>query len=728
MTDTTKEDVAHLRRAGTSLLLRLPADELPTVLHWGPDLGEATPGAHELLTAVAVPLTDSQLTTMERVSVLPQHSTGWMGVPGLTGSRAGRAWSLVLGPVTHQVQDAGTDSWPDGPEGTARVLSTGVDAPGGLRVTSEVHLGPTGLVRARARVTNLHGEPYEVGALTVSLPVPPQAEELLDLTGRHTHERHPQRHPFPVGAWVREARGGRPGLDAATMLCAGVGGFAFRSGQVWGVHLEWSGNQRLVAERTVTGWRLLGGGELLLPGEVRLERDETYTSPWLCASWGDGLDVLSSRVHRHLRRRPHHPRRPRPVLLNTWEAVYFDHDTDKLLRLAENAAAVGVERFVLDDGWFRGRRDDRAGLGDWVVDPDVWPDGLTPLAGRVHELGMEFGLWFEPEMVNLDSDLARAHPDWLLGTPHGPGSPSRYQHVLDLGRPEAYEHVRHQMSQVIGRYGVDYIKWDHNRPLVDAGHQPDGQPAVREQTLAVYRLMRALKDAHPGLEIESCAAGGGRIDLGVLEVADRVWVSDCIDPHERHRMVRWTGLITPPELMGTHIGSPVDHTTGRTHTLPFRAATALWGHLGIEWDIADLGADDLAELTAWVQLHKRHRQLLHTGDVVHADTHATEISLEGVVAEDGSEALFQVSLLEHPLTWPLQRLRLPGLDPHRSYRVTIAQPRESRPAESRLPAWTRDGAVLTGAMLHGLGLAAPMLRLHEALLIHVSAEPLPTGP
>ncbi len=290
---------------------------------------------------------------------------------------------------------------------------------------------------------------------------------------------------------------------------------------------------------------------------------------------------FSHRFHRFLRARPQHPERPRPVLLNTWEAVYFDMDLPKLLQLAERAAELGIERYVLDDGWFRHRHNDRAGLGDWFVDESVWgPDGLHPLVDRVRELGMEFGLWFEPEAINPDSDLARTHPAWVLQTNHGPGPDSRYQQMLDLGHPEAYQYVLERISALVAEYGIAYLKWDHNRALVDAGHTPSGRPGVHAQTRAFHRMLAELKTRHPGLEIESCAGGGGRVDLGVIEHTDRVWVSDCIDAHERHRMVRWTGLTLPPELMGTHVGSGADHTTHRSHELAFRAGTALWGHLG----------------------------------------------------------------------------------------------------------------------------------------------------
>jgi alpha-galactosidase len=422
-----------------------------------------------------------------------------------------------------------------------------------------------------------------------------------------------------------------------------------------------------------------------------------------------------------VRARPQHPVRPRPVLLNTWEAVYFDHDVDRLLELAEKAAAAGIERFVLDDGWFLNRRNDRSGLGDWEVDPEVWPQGLHPLVDRVRALGMEFGLWFEPEMINLDSKLALTHPEWIFATNHGPGLPSRYQHVLDLGHEDAYEHLLGRMSELVAEYDVAFIKWDHNRALVDAGHQPDGVPGVREHTRATYRLMAELKRRHPGLEIESCAGGGGRIDLAILDVTDRVWVSDCIDAHERQRMVRWTGLILPPELMGTHVGSGVDHTTGRSHLLGFRAGTAIWGHFGVEWDLTRAGESDLTELTNWIALHKQLRPLLHSGEVVHADLPNPALLLEGVVAQDRTDALYRLAVLDHSLIWPPGRVTLPGLDADVTYHVTAVATADVLRRQPQQSQWAVEGVFLSGGFLGEVGVQCPMFHVDELVLIRAQA-------
>jgi len=703
--------VAHLRRGGTSVVVDLRDARLPRIVHWGPDLGELEePALLALADAVRPKIGDSAITYPQPVPVVPQLAEGWLGRPGISGSRAGRGWAPLFAEATSRLEES---------DDAARLTTIGHDGGSGLSLAVDLELTSAGLLRLAAEVTNTGVDAYRLDTLEPVLPVPDTATEILDLTGRWTHERIPQRHPFPVGAWVRESRGGKPGLEHSTLLLAGAPGFGFRSGRVWGAHVGWSGNQVVAAELTAAGTRLLRGGELLLPDEVVLEPGESYRSPWLFGSWGDGLDALSARFHAFLRGRPQHPVSPRPVLVNTWEAVYFDHDPATLLRLAERSAELGAERFVVDDGWFLGRRDDRTSLGDWIVDPAVWPEGLDPLATRVHDLGMGFGLWFEPEMVNLDSDLARDHPDWLFDGGHGPGLPSRHQHVLDLDHDQAYRLVLDRISALVEKLGIDYIKWDHNRYLTDAGHSPGGRPGVHRQTLRAYRMMDELRERHPGLEIESCASGGGRIDLGVLERTDRVWPSDCNDPHDRIDIQRWTGLLLPPELQGAHIGAEESHTTHRVATLDFRAATAFWGNLGVELDLTLLDDAAFARLRSWVTAHRDLRALLHGGAVVHADTDPA-VRLEGVVAADGSAALFQFAVLDRPAVWPPARLRFPGLDPARSYAVDELAPGDPVPAHQRAP-WMDGPLVLPGRVLSESGIEPPTLDPDRSVLLRLTA-------
>lgn len=698
--------IFHLRDGGTSLVLDPTTPGLPTIVHWGADLGDLDQADLEGLALAAVPQRVSGgLDVPARLTLLPLDADGWLGTPGLEGHRGGRIFS----PSFEVVEIDG---------GTTATTVTAEDAHGGLTLVVDLEVTPAGLVRQRLSLTNTGDGEYSVLALAATFPVPAQATEVFDTTGRHLRERTPQRRAFTVGTHLRESRKGRPGADASLLLAAGTQGFGFERGQVHAVHVAWSGNHRLAAERTITAESSLQGGELLAPGEIDLAPGGTYRTPWVLGSWGDGLDDLAARFHTELRARPQHPQRPRPVTLNTWEAVYFDHDLGTLTALAERAAAVGVERFVLDDGWFLGRRDDTAGLGDWTVDPAVWPQGLAPLVDTVLALGMEFGLWVEPEMVNLDSDLARAHPEWIL-QPGGRLPPEgRQQHVLNLADPGAYAHILESLDALLRGHPISYLKWDHNRELAGAGDARTGHAVVHEHTLALYRLLDELRARHPGLEIESCASGGARVDLGILDRTDRIWTSDCIDPLERLTNQRYTGLLVPPELLGAHVGGPRSHSTHRSHGLDLRAGVAFFGHLGIEWDLTTVDDEQLAALARWVEAHKQARPLLRTGRVVNADLPDETADLRGVVAQDRSRALYAYTQTATSSTYPAGRVHLPGLDPDASYRVRLAAPTTSLGGAGQSPLlWALDGTRTTGRALATTGIQAPVLFPEELVLL-----------
>jgi alpha-galactosidase len=714
------------------VLLEFRDGGLPELIHWGPTLSGLSAAEAEALAEAGRPLPGpNDVDIPARVSILPEHGTGWTGRPGLQGSREGAAWSTRFRTTSVTVDGQPVDAYATAGPGSVVVES--VDEEAALGLTLRIELLASGLIRARAAVTNLADDVYTVDALTLAFPVPPEASELLDFSGRWGRERVPQRLPFPVGAHVRENRRGRTGPDSAYILHAGVPRFGFAEGRVYAIHTAFSGNHVHVAEQAFTGVRLLEGGELLLSGEVRLRSGQTYTSPWVYGAVGDGLDEVASRFHRHLRSRSRRVSTDRPVTLNVWEAVAFDHRLPRLVELAERAARVGVERFVLDDGWFGARRDDHAGLGDWVVSPEVWPDGLHPLVDRARGLGMQFGLWFEPEMVNADSDVARAHPEWVMSARHSWPVEARHQQVLNLAIPEAYQYVKGQLCAVLDEYDIGYVKWDHNRDLVEAGNQlQQGRPGVGAQTRAVYRLLDELRDAYPSLEIESCSSGGARIDLEVLERTDRVWVSDNIDPHERQHMLRWTAQLVPPEFMGSHIASGRSQTTGRVHQLAFRGATAVFGHLGIEWDLTEATDDELAELRAWVAFFKAERDLLLGGTLVRMDTSDDNLLVHGVVAPDRSAAIFAMAVLGSLAAVPGPRIRYRGLDPDSSYRVRPVIV-GAAPSGLRAPAWwgsERDGypgTVLSGAGLAEVGVTPPVVHPDQAVLFRVERLPRPSA-
>ena len=685
----------HLRANGVSIVLDETPPYLPVIVHWGADLGVLdASGLRELGAVSRRQAVSGQTDEPLRLGLLPENSHAWTGTPGVEGHRDGRSFSTRF-EVT--AIDAANE-----PDGTQRVTYAALDPAAGLGVEIVLELLASGLARMRATLTNRAAGTYTLGGLTPAWPVPQQATEILDFTGRHGRERVPQRHPFVHGTYLREGRHGRTGADATLLALVGEAGFGFRQGEAWGVHTAWSGNHRTIVERTSGGESVLAGGELLLPGEVRLAPDESYIGPWVYASYGVGIDAVSARFHEFMRAGP---RQLRPVTGNCWEAVYFDHREAPLLDLADRFAEVGIERFVLDDGWFRHRRHDRAGLGDWYVDETVWPHGLHPLVDHVRSLGMTFGLWVEPEMINMDSDLARAHPEWVLAAGDRLPPEFRHQQVLNIGNPDAFAYVLERLDALVTEYRIDYLKWDHNRDLIDAGDQLTGTAGVHAQTLATYALLDELKARHPGLQIESCSSGGARADLEILQRTDRIWASDCTDAHERQRIQRFTGLIVPPEMLGAHISADPNHQSWRRLSLGMRAATAMFGDLGVEWNVAALDDATRAELAAWIGVYKQWRDLLHSGDVVRLDHPDPALWAHGVVARDGSAALFVALLMESSDYGPPGLLRLAGLDPEATYHVEplpITKPLVDAYYFAR-PSWWEDGFSASGRVLvrHG---------------------------
>ncbi|MEO1405408.1 MAG: alpha-galactosidase, partial [Pseudomonadota bacterium] len=562
---------------------------------------------------------------------------------------------------------------------------------------------------------------------SASLPLDPRATRLFGFTGRWANEFQIEEIPPFLGSYVRENKSGRTSHDNFPALLAAPPGTTEQFGPCFGFHLGWSGNNRLRIDRLSDGRAFVQLGEYFYPGEMVLKPGEVYRTPRLYAAFTSrGFSALSRKFHQHLRNRVMDGRihgKPRPIHYNTWEAVYFDHDQETLFALAEKAADVGAERFVLDDGWFSSRRNDKAGLGDWWPSKDIYPDGLRPLANHVVGLGMEFGLWFEPEMVNPDSELYRTHPDWILHAEGVEQVPFRSQYVLDLTRPEVTDYLFQQMHKILSDHPVSYIKWDMNRDIHHPGSY--GKPAIYRQTRAVYELMEWVRTAHPEIEIESCASGGARADYGVLRRTDRIWTSDTNDALDRQKIQRGASHFFPLEIMGAHVGPATCHITGRRLRMELRVATAMFGHMGMELDLRDETDEDLETLKAGIALHKQHRALLHSGNYHRLDT-PEHINAVGVVAEDMSEALFSwCNLSSHRETLP-GRIFFSGLDRDQSYRVRIIWPapvqsRSTPPVVEALDL-AGDGSILAGDALMQMGIQVPLLYPETCLIWHLEAQ------
>ncbi|MDO5677913.1 MAG: alpha-galactosidase [Propionibacteriaceae bacterium] len=729
-----------------SMVLDTTQGKVPRVVYWGAELTAETPESVMAIVIVNREAWDGNAPDdLRETGIIPLEANAWKGRQGLVGHRdGGVSWSprLKLADVQYssgEVEEGVLDA-------AGEVAFLLYDERNGLRLRLTLEVLPFGVGRARASLTNTLETKFHLHELGIALPVPLEANEILDATGRWGKEKHAQRRPVSLTCDLRENRRGRTGSDAPGMTFVGPRGFSFRHGEIWGFHTAFSGNHRTWVEKLPSGEQVIGGSEVLLPGEISLAEGETYDSPAFYFQHAHGLDEAANALHQWMRSRPHHVSLHRPVTFNVWEAVYFEQDPTTIMSLADKAASVGVERFVLDDGWFRGRRDDWAGLGDWYVDTDLWPEGLEPLAAHVRSLGMEFGLWFEPEMINQDSDLARAHPEWIMGA-QGGTSPeelpllARHQQVLNIALPEASKYLEDRIVGLVQELGIGYIKWDHNRDLTEAGDLTiGGRAAVSRQTRAFYALVDAIKARCPGLEIESCSSGGARVDLEVMQHMDRVWVSDCIDPVERQAMMRWTGQLLPPELLGSHIASPWSHSTGRWSTIAMRGATAIWGHLGIEWDISTASEEELADLRLWVEFYKQNRQFLHSGETIRCETPDDSIWLHGVVDASRSRALFEMVTRHRSVVAPRGRLRFAGLDPAKVYRirpVLVGSPPSGLVAppwfglaagyvatnERRFePSQQIPGIVMTGAALQESGVHTPRLHPDQSLVIEIAEE------
>lgn len=694
----------HGRRS--SLVLELAPGEAPLWRHWGARLPDGIDPGAALRDTRALPsfALDQDLP----LTVAPVFGTGWFGQSALLAHREGRDFA--------QGWTGCTVEWTA--PGRALTLHL-TDAVARLRLDLSIALdADSDVLVLRSTLHNDGDTALDLQWLAAgTLPLPGRCDAVRSFAGQHVHEFLPQTDPLTRSLWRRESRRGRTSHDCFPGAVVTTPGATAQTGRVFGAHLAWSGNHQQTIEWLHDGQYQWQFGEWLAPGEGRLAPGASLTTPELVASCSDeGLDGLAANFHAELRRRldwPGGAMRPRPVHLNTWEGVYFDVHPGPVKEMATAAAALGIERFVLDDGWFHGRHHDRAALGDWWPDATKFPDGLGGLIAHVNALGMEFGLWVEPEMVSPDSELFRAHPDWALQIAGRPMLTARNQLVLDIARPEASDYLFEKIAALLAAHPIRYLKWDLNRDLAPAG-LGDGRAGYRAQVLAAYALMARLRAAFPEVEIESCSGGGGRIDFGVLRHAHRVWTSDCIDALSRVEMQRGFLQFFPPEIMGAHVGTAPAHTTGRTQAMAFRAAVALAGHFGVELDPRQLSTEDADELRGWIALHQQLRDRLHhgrvwrgeAGDGLHWQFHADADTADGVLI------VLRTRPSDHRQP---PALRLPMLDVAARYRVRELRPAGAPRREGRhhtAPFFdaqdSAEGVTLAGAWLAEVGL--PMLR------------------
>jgi alpha-galactosidase len=579
-----------LTSATVALVLHLPDFGMPQILHFG--RGSSGSQLQMLRAGRSTGMGAGNDIESPSAVLLPTGSMGFFGWPAILGHRDG---------VQHTLEFS---NWTAKKSSSALTL-TGHDEVAQTQIIVSLKISHD-VLSSTVTLKNTGSTPYVVDrCMAGSMVASAGPATVTGFHGNWGREFQTSVDELGQALWLKENRRGRTSHDKFPALIVDT------TDGTLVMHLGWSGGSVLAIDLLEDGRRLVHAGELFEPGEMRLAYGETYESPKVYF----GFDTADFReLLRHEILQWHGGKMPaRPVTLNTWEGNYFVHKMESLKAQASAAAALGIERFVLDDGWFGLRDDDTSSLADWFVDKRKYPDGLKPLVDHVTSLGMEFGIWFEPEMVNPDSELFRKHPEWVLQVKGRSMPLSRSQLVLDLTQKAVTNYLFTCIDDVLKSCTVSYVKWDMNRDLMHAA-SGSGQAVTSKQTHALYALLARLRKAHPKVEIETCASGGGRIDYGILAHTHRIWTSDCTDALERLDIQRGASLFIPPEILGSHISAVPNHQTHRVHTLAFRAIVALAYHMGVELNPLELDEVAQAELKYWIALHKRLRPLLHGGE------------------------------------------------------------------------------------------------------------------
>ncbi len=684
------DNIIALHGRDSSLVIELCPDAGPLWRYWGPRLSDGFGSGPLLAETRQTP--SFSLDHPVAMSVFPGFGMGWFGQSALLAHREGRDFVFEAAEWTVS-----------GDPGKGAITLQAKDGHSAIAVAVAIALDQDNdVLTISSSVTNLDDAPLDVGWLAAaSLPLPDDAQKVHYQTGRHNAEYSAQTDILGRATWMRENRRGLTSHDALPGALVESGGATF------GAQLAWSGNHKQTIEWLDDGryqWQM---GEWFAPGEVTLAPGETLTTPDVLATCSPaGKGDVARNFHSSIRKIidwPGGKMSPRLVHINTWEGFYFDHDETKLIALADASAALGVERFVLDDGWFHGRNDDNSSLGDWWVDAAKYPKGLKPLADHVTGIGMEFGLWVEPEMVNPDSELFRQHPDWALQIAGRPLKTARNQLVLDLTRGEVGDYLFGRISKLLEDLPISYLKWDHNRDLVGAA-DVQGRAAYRRQVLAAYALFDRFRAAFPDVEIEACAGGGGRIDAGIIRRTHRFWTSDCIDAVSRLHIQPGFLQYMPPEVMGSHVGTAPAHSTGRSQALDFRAAIACQGHFGVEFNLLEMEKAERDRLALWIGFYKANRALLH-GEIWSGE--GTD-SLSWHAAGNAGERLLFVYREKPMQLRHMAPIRLPFVDESARYAIIVDGPDGGSHASHYDGSWLKHS-----------GLPVPHMKAEEAIIFRI---------
>lgn len=530
------------------------------------------------------------------------------------------------------------------------------------------------VILRNTRIHNISDSTIEIdSAYSANLDIAKGNYDLIYFSGGWGREREFCRSEIQQGAKIdiSNARGGS-GHTLNPFIMVSEHNADEDKGNVYGFSLIYSGNHSSMIECDQYGNIRVQQGINPFMFKWTLEKGESFVTPQCVMCYSEngigGLSRELNDVYRTNLCRSKWADKDRPILINNWEATYFDFDEDKLLSIAKRAKEAGVELFVLDDGWFGTRNDDFSGLGDWTVNYDKLPSGIDGLAKKINDIGLKFGLWFEPEMVNPDSDLYRAHPDWAISVPNRISSLSRNQLILDLSRDDVCDYIITAVSDVLKSANIEYVKWDMNRPMTDMPYEGYNH----KYTLGFYKIMDAITGAFPNILFEGCSGGGGRFDAGVLAYMPQIWTSDNSDAAARLKIQYATSMGYPVSAISAHVTAVPNHQNGRITSLKMRADTAYAGVFGYELDITKMSDTELAEIKKQVETDKKLRTLMRTGDFYRIlSPYETNYCSWEMVSKDKKEVFFYSAKIFSVANSHDIRIKLKGLDAEAKYMDTV---------------------------------------------------------